>query len=487
MLNEAQNACNQALWRAAELFRGSADPQVYQYLIMAMLFLKYLTDVESDLIALTDAPGATADFVLPARASFDVLHKQSEHPGNGRRIDEAFKLLEGANQHKLDGVFQDIRFDANWLGDEAQKDDTLRKLMQCLSPIDLRPSQTRGQVSAGAAVEYLSKQVAMASARWGNEYLTPLEVCELMVNLMAPQDHEDLGDPACGTGQLLAKCGQWVRDHGESNRYTLNGQDKNGRTLMMAKLNLYLHGERALQLAVGDTLQSPRLLTSTGQLQRFDVVVSNPPISSSWDSISAEHDPFSRFARGIPPNSKADYAFISHMLETLKPGTGRMAVLVPNGVLFRGGAEGKIREQLIEENLIDAVISLPAKLLYSTGIPIALMLLRKKKTDEHVLFVDASRQFQPGKSHNSLGPDNIQWIVETCKRRQNVKGAVHLACIKEISSHGYSLNVPLYVSAAEERDVVDLTEIRAERAALQAELASLEGRWAQCLREARHV
>jgi len=343
--HKAQESLIRALQHATALLQGTSDPQVYQDLIMAMLFLKYLSDLESDLIALSDVPDTPAEFVLPARASFDVLYKQSGHPGNGRRIDEAFRLLEGANHHRLQGVFQDIRFDANWLGDEEHKDDTLRKLMQCFSEVDLRPSQAVGCEAIGAAVEYLNKQIALASGRWGQEYLTPVEVCELMAGLMAPQAGDDIGDPACGSGQLLAKCGQWARGDSTESRATLYGQEKNGRTLMMAKLNLFLHGERAVQLAVGDTLQSPKLLAPDGQLQQFDVAVSNPPPSASWDNSGAEHDPFQRFTRGVPSGSKADFAFISHMLKTLKPGTGRMAVLVPNGVLFRGAVEGQIRER----------------------------------------------------------------------------------------------------------------------------------------------
>ena len=195
------------------------------------------------------------------------------------------------------------------------------------------------------------------------------------------------------------KCGRKVREHHNSKQYALYGQEAIGSTWSLAKMNMFLHGEDNHKIEWGDTLRNPKLLDTNGQLLKFDIVTANPPFSlDKWGHDEAEHDQFGRFKRGIPPKTKGDFAFILHMIETLKAKTGRMAVIVPHGVLFRGSSEGKIRQKLIEENLLDAVIGLPEKLFYGTGIPAAILVFSKAKTDENVLFIDASRDFKSGKT-----------------------------------------------------------------------------------------
>jgi type I restriction enzyme M protein len=242
---------------------------------------------------------------------------------------------------------------------------------------------------------------------------------------------------------------------------------------------MFLHGEDNHRIEWGDTIRNPKLLDSEDALKHFDVVVANPPFSlDKWGHDAAEHDRFGRFRRGLPPRTKADYAFILHMVETMKPRTGRMAVVVPHGVLFRSGAEGAIRHKLIEENLLDTVIGLPEKLFYGTGIPAAILILRKSKPDRTVLFIDASREFRSGKNQNQLTVDgpgsNVRKIVETYKARASVPKYAHLASPEEIAGNDWNLNIPSYVDTFEEGVEIDLVAVRAERLRLKDELAVLE-------------
>ncbi|MBQ0782131.1 MAG: N-6 DNA methylase, partial [Thalassolituus oleivorans] len=234
----------------------------------------------------------------------------------------------------------------------------------------------------------------------------------------------------------------------------------------------------------GDTIRNPKLLDKNGDLMLFDIVTANPPFSlDKWGHDDADNDKFSRFRRGVPPKTKGDYAFILHMIETLKPKTGRMGVVVPHGVLFRGSSEGKIRQQLIDENLLDAVIGLPEKLFYGTGIPAAILIFSKDKSDDSVMFIDASREFKAGKNQNMLSEDNINKIVTTYRNGSDVDKYAYVASLNEIKENDYNLNIPRYVDTFEEEEEIDLMAVRAEREQLKAHLASLEEEMAGYLAE----
>ena len=246
-------------------------------------------------------------------------------------------------------------------------------------------------------------------------------------------------------------------------------------TWALAKMNMFLHGEDNHIIKWGDTLRNPRLLDKNEDLLHFDVVVANPPFSlGKWGHGSAADDKYGRFRRGIPPRTKGDYAFILHMIETLKPKTGRMGVVVPHGVLFRGSSEGKIRRKLIEENLLDTVIGLPEKLFYGTGIPAAILVFKKKKKDDKVFFIDASREYQDGKNQNHLTEAHIDKIVATCVARKNVDKYAYLADLNEIRENDFNLNIPRYVDTFEEEEEIDLIAVRKERKKLKEKLAGLE-------------
>lgn len=252
---------------------------------------------------------------------------------------------------------------------------------------------------------------------------------------------------------------------------------------------MFLHGEDNHKIEWGDTLNNPKLLDKNGDLMLFDVVTANPPFSlDKWGHENAENDKYGRFRRGVPPKTKGDYAFILHMIETLKPASsskhgGRMGVVVPHGVLFRGGTEGKIRTSLIEENLLDTVIGLPEKLFYGTGIPAAILIFKKQKNNNQVLFIDASREFKSGKNQNLLSDDNITKIVETYKNRTSLDKYAYLASLDEIKKNDYNLNIPRYVDTFEEEEEIDLMAVRAEREQLKTQLAELEQQMENYLEE----
>ena len=493
-----QQEINNTVWKACDTFRGTVDPSIYKDFILTMLFLKYISDVHQDKLdelttqfggnqAMVDAMLASQSFKIPAGCTFWDLYAKRHEAGNGSRIDQALHAIEEANGTKLKNVFQDISFNTDKLGDEKQKNDILRHLLEDFGKetLNLRPSRVGSLDVIGNAYEYLIKHFAAGSGKSAGEFYTPPEVSDLLSILLEPEEGDQICDPACGSGSLLMKCGQQIqKNYNGSKKYALFGQEAIGSTWSLAKMNMFLHGEDNHRIEWGDTIRNPKLQDQDGGLLHFDVVTANPPFSlDKWGHDDAEHDPFGRFRRGIPPKTKGDYAFISHMIETLKPQTGRMGVVVPHGVLFRASSEGKIRKQLIDENLLDTVIGLPEKLFFGTGIPAAILLFKKQKTDDKVLFIDASREFKSGKNQNQLTPENIQKIVDTYQDRKTVEKYAYLATLAEVQENDYNLNIPRYVDTFEEEEEIDLMAVRSERLALQADLADLEVEMAEYLKE----
>lgn len=488
----SQDTINKALWAACDTFRGTINAGNYQDFLLTMLFVKYISDVWQDHYdtyqkEYGDEPELITEmmknerFVLPQSASFYALYEHRYEPGNGERIDQALHAIEEANGNKLKdagkSVFQDISFNTDRLGDEKQKNDILRHLLEDFAKTDLnlRPSNVGNLDVIGNAYEFLIKNFAASGGQKAGEFYTPPEVSDLIAELLDPQGGDSICDPACGSGSLLMKCGRKVVSNHQSKQYALYGQEAIGSTWSLAKMNMFLHGEDNHKIEWGDTIRNPKLLDKDGNLMLFDVVAANPPFSlEKWGHDDAEHDKFSRFRRGIPPKTKGDYAFISHMVETLKPKTGRMGVIVPHGVLFRGGTEGVIRQKMIEENLLDAVIGLPEKLFYGTGIPAAILIFKKQKSDNNVLFIDASREFKSGKNQNQLGEADIQKIIAIYKVRANVDKFAYLATLDEIKENNYNLNIPRYVDTFEEEEEIDLIAVRNEREQLKGQLANLE-------------
>ena len=497
----SQDSINKALWAACDTFRGTISADTYKDLVLTMLFLKYISDVWKDhyegyQAEYGDEPELLNEmmknerFVLPADSNFYELYERRHEAGNGERIDQALHAVEEENGSKLkDGgksVFGGISFNSDKLGEEKQKNIILRQLMEDFAgeELNLKPSRVGSLDVIGNAYEYLIKNFAASGGQKAGEFYTPPEVSDLMSELLDPQPGDSICDPACGSGSLLMKCGRKVVENHDSKQYELYGQEAIDSTWALAKMNMFLHGEDNHKIAWGDTIRNPLLLDKNADLMLFDIVTANPPFSlDKWGHEGAEDDQYSRFRRGVPPKTKGDYAFILHMIETLKPKTGRMGVVVPHGVLFRGAAEGKIRKQLIDENLLDAVIGLPEKLFYGTGIPAAILLFKKQKSDESVLFIDASREFKSGKNQNQLTEDNIQKVVDTYQQRTTIDKYSCLANLDEIQENDYNLNIPRYVDTFEEEEEIDLMVVRAERKELNVKLAKLEVEMSQYLEE----
>lgn len=489
-----QEDINKAVWSACDTFRGVISADTYKDFVLTMLFLKYISDVYRDEYSkLVEQHGDNPDlihammskqrFVLPEGTSFWYLYEQRHQAGNGQRIDQALHAIQEANGSKLKNVFQDITFNTDKLGQEKQKNDLLRHLLEDFGKDILNLSSERvGTLDViGNAYEYLIKHFAASSGQTAGEFYTPPEVSDLLATILEPTEGDQICDPACGSGSLLLKCGAMVRKNSGSKKYALFGQEAIGSTWSLAKMNMFLHGEDNHRIEWGDTIRNPLLLDKDGTgLLHFDIVTANPPFSlDKWGHDDASSDPYGRFRRGVPPKTKGDYAFISHMIETLKPASqgkqgGRMGVVVPHGVLFRASSEGKIRQQLIEENLLDTVIGLPEKLFFGTGIPAAILIFKKQKTDKNVLFIDASREFKSGKNQNQLTPENIQKVIDTYKARETTDKYSYLASFDEIKENDFNLNIPRYVDTFEEEAEIDLVAVRTERLALKTELSALE-------------
>ena len=493
-----QDDINKAVWAACDSFRGTVDPSIYKDYVLTMLFLKYISDVwqdhydqyqkeHGDEPELIEELLKNERFVLPPSASFYKLYERRHEPGNGEHIDQALHAIEEANITKLREVFQDISFNSNKLGDDKQKNNILRHLLEDFNKpsLDLRPSRIGKLDIIGGAYEFLIKNFAASAGKKAGEFYTPPEVSDLIAEILEPREGDEICDPACGSGSLLMKCGRKVRENfNGSKKYALYGQEAIGSTWALAKMNMFLHGEDNHRVEWGDTLRNPKLLNPDETLKHFDIVTANPPFSlEKWGYEDAQHDRFGRYRRGFPPKTKGDYAFILHMIETLKPGTGRMGVVVPHGVLFRGAAEGKIRSKLIEENLLDAVIGLPAKLFYGTGIPAAILIFKKRKADDKVLFIDASHDYRDGKNQNFLRPEDLQKIIDTYRKRESVEKYAYLASLDEIKENDFNLNIPRYVDTFEEEAEIDLMAVRKERESLKVELAALETEMSNYLKE----
>jgi type I restriction enzyme M protein len=480
----SQDEINNILWKACDTFRGTVDPSQYKDYILVMLFVKYISDVRQDHFDefMLKYKGDKArvqrqldkdKFKLSKGCSFDELYAQRNSSSVGEVINEALEQIEEDNRQKLEGVFRNIDFnsEAN-LGRTRERNERLKHLLDDFNDkrLDLRPSRTNGRDVIGDAYEYLIGKFASGAGKKAGEFYTPPEVSELLAALVDPQPGERICDPACGSGSLLIKCAKQVG----SDNYALYGQENNGSTWALAMMNMFLHDVNSARVDWGDTLRNPTLVEDD-KLMKFDVVVANPPFSlDKWGAEGAENDKYKRFHRGTPPKSVGDYAFISHMVETAHQANGRVGVIAPHGILFRGGPEGKIRQKLIEENLVDAIIGLPSGLFYGTGIQACIMMLKRNKKDNSLLFIDASANFEQGNPQNTLRKQDIARIVKTYKTRKAVEKYSYRAKYEEVKEKDYSLNIPRYVDLYEPEPVVNIKKTQKEIEHLEDQLADVQ-------------
>ena len=484
---------NDVAWRACDTFRGVLDPADYKNYILVMLFVKYISDVWNDhreryAKEFGGDPTrirrrlARERFVLPDGCDFASLYEHRNRTDIGERIDVALAEIEEANKEKLEGVFREVSFNSeNKLGQTKDRNARLKHLLEDFNDprLDLRPSVVGDEDVIGNVYEYLLERFASDAGKKAGEFYTPGQVSKLLARLLAPKKGNTICDPACGSGSLLIKVGLQA----DQRDFALFGQESNGTTHALCKMNMFLHGMDSFRIEWGDTLRNPKLVEHD-QLMKFDIVVANPPFSlEKWGIDEAGADPYHRYHRGLPPKSKGDYAFITHMIETAREGTGRIGVVVPHGVLFRGGAEGRIRQKLIQENLLEAVIGLPANLFFGTGIPAAILLFNKAKAHGDVLFIDASRDYKDAKNQAVLTEEHLDRIVQTHRAFVTVEKYAYRATPQEIADNDYNLNIPRYVDTFEEEAEIDLKAVKKEIAGLEKELVDVRAKMAGHLKE----
>jgi type I restriction enzyme M protein len=496
LLPVSQDDINSILWNACDTFRGTIDASEYKNYLLVMLFVKYVSDVWTEHYEqLKKQLGDDEElilrrlqrerFVLPLGCRFDDLYRQRNETDLGDIINKALEKIEESNKTKLSGVFRNIDFNSESnLGQTKERNVRLKMLLEDFAntKLDLRPSRIGNMDVIGNAYEYLIAKFAAGAGKKAGEFYTPAEVSELMAELIAPQPGERICDPTCGSGSLLIKCANYVKRQG-SNDYSLYGQENTGGTWALAKMNMFLHGVDSARIEWGDTIRNPKLLEDD-KLMRFEVVVANPPFSlDKWGADDVATDRFKRFERGIPPKGKGDFAFISHMIETTTLVNGRVAVVVPHGVLFRGSSEGKIRQKLIEENLLDAVIGLPSNLFFGTNIPAAILIFKRNRIDNNVLFIDASQDYGDSKTRNVLRQQDIDKIVTVYQKRETIKKYAYLASQEEIKHNDYNLNLPRYVDTFEEEEQVDIEKIQFEIKNYEKELIVIKNQMNDYLKD----
>lgn len=491
-----QDEINQILWQACDTFRGILNSATYMNYLLPMLFLKYISDTWEEKYEefekqykgdkeRIESRLKKERFILPKKCQFKDLYGKRNESNVGEIINTALEKIEDANKEKLSGVFRNIDFNSEaMLGQTKDRNTRLKSLLEDFNnpKLSLRPSRIGNLDVIGNAYEYLIAKFAAGGGQKAGEFYTPAEVSELIAELIEPKKGDRICDPACGSGSLLIKCANQLLGKG-INDFHLYGQEVNGQTYALAKMNMFLHGVDNSRIEWGDTIRTPKLIEKNTTM-KFEVVVANPPFSlEKWGYEEASADPYNRFHRGLPPKTKGDFAFISHMVETITENSGRVGVVVPHGVLFRGAAEGKIRQSLIDDNLLDAVIGLPSNLFFGTGIPAAILIFKKKKKDDTVLFIDASREFQDGKNQNILRTQDIEKIVKTYKKRETLEKYAYRTTNQEIIDNEYNLNLPRYVNTFEEEAEIDINAVQKEISQLEKELSTVQNQMKGYLKE----
>jgi type I restriction enzyme M protein len=477
------------LWEAANILRGPVDPANLRDFVFPLLFLKRLSDSwdqehEKAIAEFgEDVDEETAAdfhrFTIPKGCHWSDLRRVAEN--HGVTLLKIMQRIEEANPEQLAQIFGN----APWADHDKMPPARLEKLIEHFNSRDLRPSKVSNDI-LGGGYEYLLKRFSDESATSAGQFFTPRAVVHLLVRILGPEPTDSVYDPACGSaGMLIEAATEVIQSGGKVGRMRFYGQEVNATSAAIGRMNLFIHNVEDAQIRREDTLNTPLFVTDKGKLQQFDLVVANPPFSlKGWGADKWATDPHKRALGGIPPKNNGDYAWIQHMLASMKPETGRVGVVMPHGILFRGGAEGKIRQHLLENDLLDAIIGLGPNLFYGTTIPACLLIFRAtkdKNRQKHVLFIDGAKRFTKGKNQNELSEadvDDLYTIYERAGAETKSDIAARLVLRTEIEENNWDLNIGRYLKteAAETVDVAEaLAALNEARQSLaEAEKAMLE-------------
>ena len=455
------------LWKASDILRGSLDAQEYRQPVMTILFLKRLNDTFEENVEILIKAGYSRKkaeqkfrhkFFVPETARWSILSDASSNIGE--IIDDVCRDLE-KQVHKLEGVLTNTKYNDK----KKYPDDKLRKLIAHFNELILKNQNLEKEDIFGDAYEYLLETFADETKKKGGEFFTPREIVSLLVNITKPKEKMRISDPTCGSGGMLIMSRKYVKDHGGNiENLVLEGQESNYGNLGMCKMNMVLHGEENFTIEYGNTLSDPKLLDGNS-LKKYDRVLANFPFSMDWDNSVASTDPYNRFAYGIAPaKDRADYAFILHMLSSLND-KGQAAIVCSQGVLFRGGEEGKIRKNMIVGNkdlkgdVIEGIIALPQKMFWGTPIPACIMILNRNKPSKRknkIIFIYGAKDFEEGKNRNKLRDSDIKKIVSAFEKFEDIDKYCHVANITELKENEFNLNVPRYVDISEPEEEIDI-------------------------------
>ena len=455
----------QYLSRAAWILKGPVDASDFKVYIFPLLFFKRISDVyDEEFSQALDESGGDKEyatltefhrFVIPEGCHWNDVRESTVNVGQA--LEKAFRGIEQANQEKLYGIFGD----AQWSNKNKLSDSLLNDLIEHFSQYTLFHSNVEPDL-LGQAYEYLIKHFADLTNKKAGEFYTPRSVVHLMGLINDAKEGETIYDPACGTGGMLLESMNHVKSKGKDYRtLKLYGQEKNLTSSSIARMNMFLHGFEDFQVARGDTLRNPAYFYGD-ELQTFDCVIANPPFSlKEWGAGAWVNDPYGRNIAGVPPKGNGDMAWVQHMIKSMKPVTGRMAVVLPHGALFRKAAEGKIRKTLLEMDLLEAVIGLGPNIFYGTQLAACIMIYKQKKSEEKkgkVLFIDAVDQIRVGRAQNFLEEEHVNQIFEWYQNYEDVENHVKIATMEDINENDYNLHIPLYVEKIIEDNLPSVEE-----------------------------